>query len=103
MYSITMGFSRQYNDDPRLLPSGKSAKYHVEAWLLQPMKHYIITTRLDDVLHCLCFDFAFLWCPCITMNVIVSYNSGLIPDILLLIQAPIFVWFGGNIILLLPS
>ena len=43
MYSITMGFSRQYNDDPRLLPSGKSVKYHVEAWLLQPMKHYIIT------------------------------------------------------------
>ena len=37
------------------------------------------------------------------INTSVSYNSGLIPDILLLTQAPIFVWFDGNIKLLLPS
>ena len=37
------------------------------------------------------------------MNDNVSYNGGLLSDILLLTQAPIFVRFGGNIILLLPS
>ena len=103
VYSITVGFSLQYNYDPRLLPSGNSVKYHVEAWLLQPMKQYIITTRFEDVLHCLCFVSAFVWCPCMAMNVSVSYNGGPLPDILLLTQAPIFVWFDGNIILLLPS
>ena len=55
VYSITVDFSRQYNDNTRLLPSWNSVKYHVEAWLLQPMKQYIITTRFDDVLHCFCF------------------------------------------------
>ena len=45
-----VGFFREYND-PRLLPSGNSVKYYVEAWLLQRMKQYIITTRFDDVLH----------------------------------------------------
>ena len=37
------------------------------------------------------------------INVIVQYNGGFLPDILLLTQAPIFVWFDGNIVLLLPS
>ena len=32
---------------------------HVEVLSLQPMKQYIITTPLDDVLHCFCFVFAF--------------------------------------------
>ena len=31
-------------------------------------------------------------------NVIVQYNGGFLPDILLLTQAPIFVWFDGTII-----
>ena len=44
-----------------------------------------------------------LLCTCIAVNISVSYNSGLISDILLLTQAPIFVSFGGNIKLLLPS
>ena len=35
------------------------------------------------------------------INVIVQHNGGFLPDILLLTQAPIFVWFDGNIILLL--
>ena len=49
VYSITVGFSRQYNNDTRLLPSGNSFTYYVEDWLLQPMKQYIITTRFDDM------------------------------------------------------
>ena len=85
-----VGCSREYND-PRLLPSGNSVKYYVEAWLLQPMKQYIITTRFDVVLHCSCFVFAFVWCTCMAIDVSVSYNGGLLPDILLLTQAPIFV------------
>ena len=32
------------------------------------------------------------------INVIVEYNGGLLPDILLLNQAPIVVWFDGPII-----
>ena len=56
--NITVSFSRQYID-PRLLPSGNSVKYHVEAWLFQPMKQYIITTRFDDVLHLFLFWFWF--------------------------------------------
>ena len=32
------------------------------------------------------------------INVIVQYNGGFLPDILLLIQAPTFVWFDGTII-----
>ena len=45
-----------------------------------------------------------LLCTCIAVNIMsVSYNSGLISDILLLTQAPIFVSFGGNIKLLLHS
>ena len=42
-----------------------------------------------------------VWCPCMVINVIVQHNGGFLPDILLLTQAPIFVWFDGNIILLL--
>ena len=61
VYRMTVGFSRQYNDDPRLLPSRNSVECYVEAWLLQPMKQYIITTSFDDVLHCLCFVFAFVY------------------------------------------
>ena len=50
--AILYCYSRQYNDDPRLLPSGNTLKYHVEAyWLLQPMKQYITTTRFDGLLH----------------------------------------------------
>ena len=49
----------------------------VETWLLQPMVQYIITTRLDDVLHCFCFVFALVCCTC---------NGGFLPDILLLIS-----------------
>ena len=32
------------------------------------------------------------------INVIVPYNGGFLPDILLLTQVPIFVWFDGTII-----
>ena len=32
------------------------------------------------------------------INVFVQYNGGFLPDILLLTQAPIFVWFDGTII-----
>ena len=32
------------------------------------------------------------------INVIVQYNGGFLPDLLLLTQAPIFVWFDGTII-----
>ena len=31
------------------------------------------------------------------INVFVQYNGGFLPDILLLTQAPIFVWFDGTI------
>ena len=30
------------------------------------------------------------------INVIVQYNDGFLPDILLFTQAPIFVWFDGT-------
>ena len=43
--------------------------------------------------------------PALAINAIVQYNGGLLPDILLLNQAPICVWFDGIIIyyvLLLP-
>ena len=30
------------------------------------------------------------------INVTVHYNGGFLPDILLLTQAPIFVWFDGT-------
>ena len=32
------------------------------------------------------------------INVIVQYNGGFLLDILLLTQAPIFVWFDGTIL-----
>ena len=32
------------------------------------------------------------------INVIVQYNGWFLPDILLLTQAPIFVWFDGTVI-----
>ena len=32
------------------------------------------------------------------INVIVHYNGGFVPDILLLTQALVFVWFDGTII-----
>ena len=32
------------------------------------------------------------------ITVIVQYNDGFLPDILLLTQAPIFVWFDGPIV-----
>ena len=60
-YNGGLLFSLEYNGDPRLLPSGNSVKYYVEAWLLQPMKQYIITTRFDDMLHSFRFVFAFVW------------------------------------------
>ena len=44
---------------PRLLQSGNPFKYNADTLSLQPMKHYIITTMLDLVLHCFCFVFAF--------------------------------------------
>ena len=31
-------------------------------------------------------------------NVFVQYNGGFLPDLLLLTQAPIFVWFDGTVI-----
>ena len=67
------------------------------------MKQYIITTRFDDVftlfLFCFCFSLVSLHgdeCKCIVQR------RASPRDILRLTQAPIFVWFGGNIILLLP-
>ena len=48
---------------------------------------------------------SFVWCPCMAINANVQYNGGFLPDILLLTQAPIFVWFDDTIcyrILLLP-
>ena len=45
------------------------------------MKQFIITTRLDDVLHCFGFGFVFfVSCTGMTINVSsVSYNGGLLP------------------------
>ena len=37
------------------------------------------------------------------ININVQYSRGFLPDIILFTQAHIFVRFGGNIILLLPS
>ena len=47
--------------------------------------------------------FVFLSFGCLSMviNVSVEYNGGFLPDILLLTQVLIFVWFDDNIILLL--
>ena len=51
------------------------------------MKQYIITTMFDDVLYCFCFVLAFVWCPCMAINVVsVQYDGGLLPDIILLTQ-----------------
>ena len=33
------------------------------------------------------------------INVFVQFNGGFLPDIVLLTQAPIFVWFDGTIII----
>ena len=62
--------------------------YHIVALSFQPMQQYIITTMFDDVLHTLflfCF-LLFVWCLCMAINVSVQYNSGLLPDIILLTQ-----------------
>ena len=32
------------------------------------------------------------------INILIQYNGGFLSDILLLTQAPIFVWFDGTII-----
>ena len=32
------------------------------------------------------------------INVIVQHNVGILPDIILLTRAPIFIWFDGTII-----
>ena len=41
----------------------------------------------DGVLHDFCFVFTFfVWGPCMAINVSVQYNSGLLPDIILLTQ-----------------
>ena len=52
-----------YTVDPRLLPSRKPFKYHVEVLSLQPMKQYYIITTMFDVLHCFCYVFAFCLVP----------------------------------------
>ena len=72
---------RHYTVDPRLLPSGNRFKCHVEVLSLQPIKQYIITTLFDDVLHIVS---VLVRCPCMAINVIIQYNSGLLPDIILL-------------------
>ena len=47
------------------------------------MKQYIITTLVDDVLHCFCL----VGCHCVAINVSVQkYNGVLFPDIVLLID-----------------
>ena len=38
------------------------------------------------------------WVSCMVINLDVQYNGGVLPHILLLIQAPIVAWFDGNII-----
>ena len=53
----------------------------------------------DYRVFCLCI----VSCPYMVINVSVQDNGGSLPDIFLLTQVPIFVWFDGNIILLLPS
>ena len=58
------------------------------------MSQYIITTMFDVSVLLLLF----VWCPCMAVNVSVQYNGGLLPDILLLTQAAIFVWFNDTII-----
>ena len=35
---------------------------------------------------------------CMVINISVQYNGGFLPDIILLTQAPILVWFDGTII-----
>ena len=68
---LTQGY---YPDDPRLLPVyiirgiRLNAMYLVEILSIQPMKQHIITTLFDDVLHCFCFYFVFVWCPCMAIN-----------------------------------
>ena len=41
-----------------------------------------LSLLFDDVLVCL----PFCWCPCMTINVRVQYDGGLLPDIILLTQ-----------------
>ena len=48
-----------------------------------------ITTMFDDALELYIFSVLFLlfvWCPCMTINVSVQYNGGLLPGIILLPQ-----------------
>ena len=60
-----------YTVDPRLLPSRKPFKYHVEVLSLQPMNSIIL------LLPCLMYYIVsvmfllLVWCPCMTINVIV--------------------------------
>ena len=45
---------------------------------------FAFTTMIDGVLlHCSCFVLTF-WCPCMTINVSIQFNEGLLPDIILL-------------------
>ena len=74
----------RYTIHPRLQPSGNPFKYRVEALSLQPRTRCIITTMLDDVLHCFCLFLLFVWCPCKAINLSVQYNGGILPDIILL-------------------
>ena len=80
---------RHYTVDPRLLPLGNPVKNHVVALFLQPMQYN--STLL--LLPCLMVYYIvsglfllFFWCPCITINVSVQCNGGLLPDIILLTQ-----------------
>ena len=41
---------------------------------------------LDVALYCFSFVFDFCLCPCMTINVSVQYNGGLLPGIILLTQ-----------------
>ena len=62
-------------------------KYHVKALSLQSMKQYIIATILDVVLLYIVSVLLLLlvWCPCMSINVSVQHNGGLLPNIITLL------------------
>ena len=71
----------------RLLPLGNRVKYHVVALYLYSLGNSILLLPCVIVYYIVSVLFLlFFWCPCMTINVSVQYNGGLLPDVILLTQ-----------------
>ena len=93
---MVINISVQYNNGG-LLPdiilltrkvttSGEPVYIPCSGFVFIALVMYITTTMCNGVLHCLCgLLLMFFWCPCMTINVNVQYNGGLLPDIIILL------------------